>query len=53
MKFGKEYLGKWVAIDKNKVIASDKTLTKLTKKLGEKESQKFSYTLIPKNVIAG
>ena len=37
MKFGEEYLGKWVAINNNKVIASDKTLTKLTKKLGEKK----------------
>lgn len=51
MQLGKEYLGKWVAINNDKVIASDKTLTKLTKKLGEKESQKFSYTLIPRGTI--
>jgi len=53
MKFGKEYLGKWVAIDNEKIVASDKTLTKLTKKLGEKESQKLRFTLIPKGIIAG
>jgi len=38
MKSGKEYLGKWVAINNDKVIAIDQTLTNLTEKLGEKES---------------
>lgn len=53
MKFESKYLGKWVAIKDNKVIASDTTLTKLSKKLKAEDSSKLRYTLIPRNLIAG
>lgn len=53
MKFEHKYLGKWVAVKNEKVIASDKTLTKLTKKMGEQEGHGIRFTRLPKGFIAG
>ncbi|OGC81793.1 MAG: hypothetical protein A2V81_01645 [Candidatus Abawacabacteria bacterium RBG_16_42_10] len=54
MKFDKRYLGKWVAATKDKVIESDKTLTKLIKKVSNrKDSNQLRFALIPKGHIAG
>lgn len=54
MKIEKKYAGKWVAIKSEKVVASDVTLTKLTKKVEtRKDSPALRYTLIPKGFIAG
>lgn len=53
MKFESKYLGKWVALKDDKVIASDTTLTKLRKKFTSKEKSKLRFTLIPKSLIAG
>lgn len=53
MKFDKKYTGKWVAVKNDKVVASDLTLTKLSKKLGTKNSQEYRITLIPKGLISG
>jgi len=54
MKFEKKYAGKWVAVKSSKVIASDKTLTKLTKKIeSRKDQKKLHFTLIPNGFIAG
>lgn len=53
MKFDSKYLGKWVAIKNEKVVASDKTLTKLRKKIPLKNEGKVRFTLIPKSLIAG
>lgn len=54
MKIEKKFLGKWVAIKNDKVIESDKTLTKLSKKVENRKDQKSLYfTLIPNGFIAG
>lgn len=53
MKFERKHAGKWVAIKNEKVVASDLTLTKLTKKIGEKKSKNYRFTLVPKGFIAG
>jgi len=54
MKIEKKYLGKWIAIKNEKVIESEKTLTKLTKKI-EKRTDKSTlrFTLVPNGLIAG
>ena len=54
MKFEKKYAGKWIALKDTKVIASDKTLKKLTKKIEDRKDQKsLRFTLIPNGFIAG
>jgi hypothetical protein len=54
MKFEKKYVGKWVAVKSSQVVASDKTLTKLTKKVeGRKDQKNLRFTLIPNGFIAG
>lgn len=54
MKFEKKYAGKWVAIKSSEVVESDKTLTKLTKKVEtRKDSNSLRFTLIPNGIIAG
>lgn len=55
MKFERKYAGKWVAAKDDKVIAADKTLTKLVKKIkGSKEKDdNVRFALIPKGFIAG
>lgn len=54
MKFDKQYLGKWVATKNEKVVGSDKTLLKLTKRLeSRKDSDELRFALIPKGHIAG
>lgn len=54
MKFDKKYLGKWVATKNEKVIASDKTLTRLVKKLNSgAKDQNVKFTLIPSANITG
>lgn len=54
MKIEKKYAGKWIAIKNSRVIVSEKTLTKLTKKV-EKRRDKNSlrFTLVPNGLIAG
>lgn len=51
MKFPAKYAGKWVASRGNKIIASEKTLTKLVKKVKEQKDVRFA--LIPNSYIAG
>lgn len=54
MKIEKKYSGKWVAIKNNHVVESDKTLTKLTKKIETRKDHKsLRFTLIPDGFIAG
>lgn len=54
MKFEKVHLGKWVATKGQKIIASEKSLNKLMKKVSKKEkSKKIRYTLVPKGLLAG
>jgi len=54
MKFSAQHAGKWVAAKGNKVVASDKTLTKLKKKVDERtDSNNLRFALIPKGYIAG
>ncbi|MFA5854742.1 MAG: DUF5678 domain-containing protein [Candidatus Gracilibacteria bacterium] len=50
MKIDKKYLGKWIAVKNDKVIASDKSLRKLTKSTADNAVR---FTLIPKGLIAG
>lgn len=52
MQVDVKYLGKWVAIKNDKIVASDTTLTKLSRKIGEEDRQKCRFTLIPKGCIA-
>lgn len=54
MKIDKKYSGMWVAIKSEKVIASDKTLVKLSKKTNKMHgSENFRYTLLPKGLFVG
>lgn len=54
MKIEKKFAGKWVAIKNSKIVESDKTLTKLTKKTEERKDYKsLHFTLIPNGFIAG
>lgn len=54
MKIEKKFAGKWVAIKNDKVVESDKTLTKLTKKVQSRRDQNsLHFTLIPGGFIAG
>lgn len=54
MKVEKKYAGKWVAIKSSKIVESDKTLAKLTKKVkARKDQKKLRFTLIPNGFIAG
>jgi hypothetical protein len=54
MKIEKKYLGKWVAAKNDKIIAADKTLTKLREKVGKKENmEQIKFALIPASFIAG
>ena len=54
MKIEKKYAGKWVAIKSSQIVESDKTLTKLTKKVeSRKDKQSLRFTLIPNGFIAG
>lgn len=54
MKVEKKYAGKWVAIKNSKIIASDDTLTKLSKRVESRNDQKnLRFTLIPNGFIAG
>jgi len=54
MKFESKHAGKWVAAKDDKVIATDKTLTKLMKKVKEKEDKStLKFALVPKGFIAG
>ncbi len=51
MKIDNKYTGKWVAVKNDKVVASDKSLNKLTKKVENLKDALF--TLIPNGLIAG
>jgi len=54
MKIEKKYAGKWIAIKNSKVIDSEKTLTKLTKKVEKRIDKKsLRFTLVPNGLIAG
>ena len=54
MKIEKKYAGKWIALKNDKVIASESTLTKLTKKTEKRKDQgALRFTLIPNGLIAG
>lgn len=54
MKIDKKFAGKWVAIKNDKVVESETTLTKLTRKTEVRKDQKSLYfTLIPDGFIAG
>ncbi|MBI2638414.1 hypothetical protein HYW83_02385 [Candidatus Peregrinibacteria bacterium] len=54
MKIEKKFAGKWVAIKKDKVVESDLTLTKLSKKVeNRKDHKSLHFTLIPNGFIAG
>lgn len=54
MKIEKKYAGKWVAVKNSQIVESDKTLTKLTKKVETRKDQKnLRFTLIPNGLIAG
>lgn len=54
MKIEKQYLGKWIAIKNNKVVESDKTLTKLNTKVSKRKDQGSLYfTLVPRGFLAG
>lgn len=54
MKFDRKYAGKWVAIKRNQVVASDSTFEKLDKKIEKlKNKESLRYALIPKGLFAG
>lgn len=54
MKIEKKYAGKWVAIKNNRVIESEKTLTKLSEKVEHRiDKNSLRFTLVPKGLIAG
>ena len=53
MKFDKKYLGKWVASKNDKILAADKTLTKLMKKVKKEDMEHIIFTLIPGTYIIG
>lgn len=54
MKIEKKFAGKWVAIKNGKVVESDKTLTKLTRRTEVRKDQESLYfTLIPNGFMAG
>lgn len=52
MEFDKKYFGKWVATKNDKILAADKTLTNLMKKVKkEKDMEQVKFTLIPGTYI--
>jgi hypothetical protein len=54
MKVEKKYVGKWVAIKNEKIIDSDITLGKLSKKTEvRKDKDGLRFTLVPNGFIAG
>lgn len=49
-----EYGGKWIAIKKEKIIGSDKTLKQLMKQINYKENDiNISFMPVPKGYIVG
>lgn len=54
MKYDKKYLGKWVAVNGEKVVSSDESLERLIKKVDAgKYKNKVVYDSIPKHYITG
>jgi hypothetical protein len=54
MKIEKKYAGKWVAIKNSNIVESDKTLTKLAKKIEKrKDNKNIRFTLVPSGLIVG
>ncbi len=53
MKFNAKHAGRWVVSKNNRVIATDKTLTSLMKKIKNNKNEGLRYALIPKNYVAG
>ncbi|MBD3331072.1 hypothetical protein GF354_06150 [Candidatus Peregrinibacteria bacterium] len=54
MKIEKKFAGKWVAIKNEKVVESDNTLTRLSKKTETRKDKKSLYfMLVPNGLIAG
>ena len=57
MKYGKQYIGKWVVSRNDKIIASDASFDKLQMKLklkvkNYKNSKTLMYSLVPRGPIA-
>ena len=49
-----KYGGKWIAIKKEKIIGSDKTIKQLMKKINYKENNiSIAFSLVPKGYIVG
>lgn len=54
MQYEAKHAGKWVVSKDEKVIAAETTLTKLKKKIKDREDfSELRFALIPKGYIAG
>ena len=54
MHFDVEHAGKWVAMKKQKVVDSGKSLKVLMKKVNKREDKStIRYSLVPKGCMAG
>jgi hypothetical protein len=54
MKYDRKYAGKWVAVKKDKVIASGSDFLGLHKKItARKDASSVRFSLIPKGEITG
>lgn len=54
MKIDKKFSGKWIAIKGQKIVASHKTLSQLSKKTEKMENnENFYYTLVPHGLFSG
>ena len=54
MLYKKVHAGKWVAVKKDKVIATSKNFAPLRKKMAaRKDAKSIRFSLVPKGMIVG
>lgn len=54
MKYSKEHAGKWVAVKKNEVIATNKDFAPLQKEIStRKDAADIRFSLVPEGMITG
>ncbi|MBI1812590.1 hypothetical protein HY285_02960 [Candidatus Peregrinibacteria bacterium] len=54
MRYTKEHAGKWVAVKKDKVVATSKDFAPLRKKIASrKDAASIRYSLVPRGMVTG
>ena len=54
MRYKKQYAGKWVAVKKNRIIATAQEFAPLQKKVStRKDAAAIRFSLVPKGMITG